>query len=89
MNVRQLLALLANAHPDTPVCIFTDSGPEELERVRVYNGNYRADNSPKLTWRRENGFYVGIGNPGDFEVTETYDRCRPVFNLKDNKAIEQ
>lgn len=87
MNVKQLLALLANAHPDTPVCIFTEEGPEEITRTDVYEGVYAYD-QPKLIIMRKNGIYVGFGNPGNFDATEKGDDCKLVFDLELNEPIK-
>ena len=86
MNAKELIALLSNAHPDTPVCFFTEDGPEEITRADVYEGVFQYD-QPKLIVMRKSGIYVGFGNPGDFEATESGDDCKMIFDLEDNVAV--
>ena len=86
MNVKELMALLANAHPDTPVCFFTEDGPEEITRADVYEGVYIYD-SPKMIVMRKPGIYVGVGTPGDFDETRSFDDCKPIFDLSENKPF--
>jgi len=87
MKVKDLMALLANAHPDTPVCFFTEQGADEVTRVDVYEGYYMKDMSPKMSAGWTDGVYVGIGNPGDFEETQSCTSCNPIFDLERNEPI--
>lgn len=87
MKAKDLIALLANANPEDDVCVFTEYGPEEVTRADVYVGFYNKDMAPKLTSQRiDNARFVGLGNPGDFDVTESHEDCALVYDLQRKEA---
>jgi len=83
MKVKDLIAALSKADPESMVCQFTESGPEEVEDLGVFKGSYNMSMAPKMVWSRVNGEYVGVGNPGDYEASAPVEDCERIRNLLD------
>ena len=81
MKVKDLIAALSEADPEATVCQFTEDGSYEIENIGVFKGEYRTDMAPKLIWGYASGEYVGIGNPGDYEVSNLQENCQRIRDL--------
>lgn len=81
VKVKDLIEALSQADPELTVCQFTETGPEEISDVGIFRGEHRTDAAPKMIWAHDNGKYVGLGNPGDYEATALVEDCEPVRDL--------
>jgi hypothetical protein len=84
MKNKDLIAALSKADPELLICQFTEAGPEEVEDVWIFKGSHNISMTPKMVWGRANGKYIGIGNPGDYDVSVSQEDCEPIQDLTED-----
>lgn len=69
MKVGELIEALKQFDTELEVQVFHDIGAMTIDGPELYHGKYEDPDNKKL-FRVVEGYFVGIGNPADFDLDE-------------------